>query len=141
VQVLKGFVKPAYIFSVIILFEMYCIINSVFIQSLLEYPSIEVAIGAMIIFLFSVAWFTKIMFEAKIVKLATEPLVWINSAILIYYTGSFFYHSLYNLILKASMDVAMLSAKLFAGLNLFFYLIIAIGFLKVKRTKREKLSL
>lgn len=138
IQVLKGFVKPVYLYITIILFETYCVINSLFIQSLFEYPSIEAAIGATIIFLFSITWFTKIMIEARIEKLADEPLVWINSAILIYYTGNFFYFSLYNLIVNASLDVAILVAKLFTVLNLFFYLIIAIGFLKVKGAKSAK---
>lgn len=137
-QVLKGFVKPVYLYVIIIIYESYCLINSLFIQSLFEYPSIEAAIGATIIFLFSIAWFTKIMIEAKIEKLAEEPLVWINSAILIYYTGNFFYFSLYNLIVNASLDVAMLVTKLFVVLNLFFYLIIAIGFLKAKRANTTK---
>lgn len=141
VQVLKDFIKPVYLYTIIIVFETYCLINSLFIQSLFEYASIEGAVGAMIIFIFSIAWFTKIMIEAKIEKLAVEPLVWINSAILIYYTGSFFYQSLYNLIVNASIDVAILVAKMFSVLNLFFYLIIAIGFLKVKKNTTAKAGL
>lgn len=141
VQVLKDFIKPVYLYIIIITYETYCLINSLFIQSLFEYASIEGAVGAIIIFLFSIAWFTKIMIEAKIDKLSNEPLVWINSAILIYYTGSFFYQSLYNLIVNASLDVAILVAKMFVVLNLFFYFIIAIGFLKVKRTKPTQAKL
>lgn len=133
VHILKDFIKQVYLYTLIILVETYCLINSLFIQSFFEYASIEGAIVAMIIFLFSVAWFTKIMAEGKIVKLSNDPIVWINSAILIYYTGSFFYHSFYNLIVKASLDVAILVTKMFIVLNLFFYLIIAIGFLKVKK--------
>jgi len=134
-QILKDLVKPIYLISIIILYEAYCIINTVFIQSFFEYPSVVGSVGAMIIFLFSVAYFTKIMIEAKIVKLSEEPLIWINSAILIYYTGNFFYHALYNLRIITSLDIAVLALKMFSVLNLVFYLIITIGFLKVKRIK------
>ena len=140
-QVLKDFIKLVYLYTIIILYETYCLINSLFIQSIFEYASIEAAIGAMIVFLFSITWFTKIMIEAKIEKLAFEPLVWINSAILIYYSGNFFYYSFYNLIVNASLDVAILVAKMFSVLNLFFYLIIAIGFLIVKGSKPTKVRL
>jgi hypothetical protein len=92
----------------------------------------------MILFLFSVAFFTKVMVDGKITKLSGEPLIWINTAILIYYTGNFFHHSLYNLRLRASIDIAILSQKLFSVLNILFYLIIAIGFLKAK-TKPVKI--
>jgi hypothetical protein len=131
-KVLKNFVQPKYILILIVTFEIYCLINSVFIQSLFDYPSLVGSIGAMLLFLFSVAFFTKIMVEAKIKNLSKEPLIWINTAILIYYTGNFFYYSLYNLRITASMEVFLFAAKFFSGLNILFYLIIAIGFLKVK---------
>jgi hypothetical protein len=137
-QVLKDFIKPKYILIPIILFETYCLINTLFIQSLFEYASLEASIGAMILFLFSVAFFTKVMVEAKILKLSEEPLIWINTAVLIYYAANFFYHSLFNVRLNASLEIALLSVKIFAGLNILFYLIIIIGFLKAKKLKLAK---
>jgi hypothetical protein len=137
-QVLKNFIKPFYLLALIISFETYCIINTLFIQSLHDFASLVGSIGAMILFLFSVAFFTRVMVEAKITKLAQEPLIWINTAILIYYTANFFYYSLYNLRLKASIDIAILAAKLFVVFNILFYLIIAIGFLKTKKIKPVK---
>jgi hypothetical protein len=118
----------------------YSIINTLFIQSLYEYANIVGSLGALIIFLFSVVYFTKVMVEAKITKLSQEPLIWINTAILIYYTGNFFFHSLYNFRLNASLDIAILAAKLFSVFNILFYLIIGIGFFKVTKTKPVKIS-
>ncbi|HSM49718.1 MAG TPA: hypothetical protein VK872_17995 [Draconibacterium sp.] len=135
---MKDFIKPKYILIPIILFETYCLINTLFIQSLFEYASLEASIGAMILFLFSVAFFTKVMVEAKILKLSEEPLIWINTAVLIYYAANFFYHSLFNVRLNASLEIALLSVKIFAGLNILFYLIIIIGFLKAKKLKLAK---
>ena len=132
-EVLKRFIQAKHIVLIILAFETYCLINTLFIQSLFDYASLVGSIGAMILFLFSIALFTKVMVEAKITKLTAEPIIWINTAILVYYTGNFFYHSLYNLRLSASMEISILAIKLFSGLNILFYLIIAIGFLKVKR--------
>ncbi|KAF0237015.1 MAG: hypothetical protein FD181_2216 [Prolixibacteraceae bacterium] len=137
-QVLKDFIKPKYILTPIILFVTYCLINTLFIQSLFEYASLVGSIGAMILFLFSVAFFTKVMVEAKILKLSEEPLIWINTAVLIYYAANFFYHSLFNVRLNASLEIALLSVKIFAALNILFYLIIIIGFLKTKKVKQAK---
>lgn len=137
-QVLKNFVKSSYILLITIAFVTYSIINTLFIQSLYEYANIVGSVGALIIFLFSVAYFTKVMVEAKITKLSHEPLIWINTAILIYYTGNFFYHSLYNLRLNASLDMVILAAKLFSVFNILFYLIIGIGFLIAIKTKPQK---
>jgi hypothetical protein len=137
-QVLKDFIKPKFILIPIILFLTYCLINTLFIQSLFEYASLEGSIGAMILFLFSVTFFTKVMVEAKIMKLSEEPLIWINTAVLIYYAANFFYHSLYNVRLNASLEIAVLSVIIFSGLNILFYLIIIIGFLKAKKAKLAK---
>jgi hypothetical protein len=138
-QVLRNFIRPVYILTIIIAFLAYSIINTIFIQGLFEYASLVAAIGGLIVFLFSVAFFTKIMIEAKIAKLSTEPLIWINSGLLFYYAGNFFYHMLFNLRLLASMEVTMISIELFVVLNLMFYLIITIGFLMVnKKTVKQK---
>lgn len=128
-QVLRNFIKPIYILTIIIAYVAYSIFNTLFIQGLFEYASLVASIGALIIFLFSVIYFTKIMVEAKITKLSSEPLVWVNSALLFYYAGNFFYHMLFNLRLLASREIAVLAIKFFVVLNLLLYMIIAISFL------------
>jgi hypothetical protein len=128
-QILTGFIKPVWIIAIVVLYEIYCIINPIFVQGLFQYPSITGSIGSLIVFLLSVAYFVKVMVEAKIKKLSVEPVIWINSAFLIYYTVGFFYHSLYNLRTTASMEVALFAIKFFSSLNLLFYLIISIAFI------------
>lgn len=132
---LKDFIKPVYILSLIILFEVFSLINVLFIQDLFKFPSLTGSIGAMILFLLSVAFFTKVMTEAKILKLSEEPLIWINSAVLIYYTGNFIFYALLNYADNYSREFALLTAKFFSYVNLLFYLLITIGFLKVKKNK------
>lgn len=134
---LKDFIKPAYILSLIISFEIFSLINVLFIQDLFEFPSLTGSIGAMILFLFSVAFFTKVMTEAKILNLAQEPLIWINSAVLIYYTANFIFYALLNYANSYSREFALLTVKFFSYVNLLFYLLIAIGFWKVKKVKSK----
>jgi hypothetical protein len=135
-QILNDFIKPKYIVGVIILYEIYCIINPIFVQGLFEYASLTGSIGALIIFLFSVVFFVKVMVDANIMKLSAEPLIWINTAFLIYYTVGFFYHSLYNLRTTASMEVALFAIKIFALLNLLFYVIISVAFVLSVKLKK-----
>ncbi len=132
---LKDFIKPVYILIPIILFEVFSLINVLFIQDLFEFPSVTGSIGAMILFLFSVTFFIKVMAEAKILKLSREPLIWINSAILIYYTGNFIFYGLLNYANNHSREFAVLTVIFFSYVNILFYLLIAIGFYKVKLNK------
>lgn len=133
-QLLNKFIKPIYFFIVIGVYEVYCIINPVFIQGLLEYPSLTGAIGTLIVFVFSVAFFIKVMVEAKIQKLSREPLIWINTAVLVYYSFNFFFFSLYNLRAIASIELAKLAGGFFAVFNFLFYSIITVGFLISRKT-------
>jgi hypothetical protein len=135
--ILKDFIKPAYILGLIISFEVLSLINVLFIQSLLEFPSLIGSIGAMILFLFSVAFFTKVMTEAKILKLAQDPLIWINSGVLIYYTANFIFYALLNYANSYSREFAVLMVIFFSYVNLLFYLLLAIGFWKVKKVNSK----
>ncbi len=128
-QILNGFIQSKWVITVIALYEIYCIINPVFVQGLFQYPSITGSLGALIIFSLAVVYFIKVMVEAKIEKLSKEPLIWINSAFLVYYTVGFFYHSLYNLRTTASMEVAFFAISMFSILNLLFYLVLSVGFI------------
>jgi len=132
-QVLRNFLKPVYILIILVAFIAYSIINSIFIQGLFEYASLVASVSALIVFVFSVTLFAKIMVDAKITKLSAEPLVWINSVLLIYYAGNFFYYTLFNLRILASMEIALLAVKFFGVLNLILYLVIIISFLMTNK--------
>ena len=137
IQVLKGYIKPIWIITILSVYIIYCITNVIFIQGLFQYPSITGSLGALILFLFSVVFFTKVMAEAKIDKLSSNPYIWINSGILFYYSIGFFNHSLFNLRFKASIDLVYFAANTYSLVNQFFYIIIIIGFILAAREKRD----
>ena len=137
-QILKGFIKPVYVLSLVILFEIYTIVNTVFIQSIFEYPSLVGSIGSLLIFMMAVIYFIKVMVEAKITNLIKEPLIWINTGFLIYYTGNFFYHILYNIGIMTSREVALIAGKFFSINNLLFYFLISIAFLMFHNQLKKK---
>lgn len=137
IQILKDFIKPKWIIAIIISFVLYSIFNTVFIQGLFQYASVTASVGSLILFLFSVIYFIKVMIDAKIEQLSINPYIWINTGFLIYYTVGFFYHSLYNLRYKASIEVIQFAANIFSLLNLIFYLIISIGFILAVKYKHR----
>ncbi|MEN8116326.1 MAG: hypothetical protein ABFS16_05075 [Bacteroidota bacterium] len=136
---LGGFINRKIIIGFIVLFEVFCIINSVFIQSLLQFPNIAGSTGAIILLVFSIVLFNKIMVEAKIKKLFAEPLVWINTGVLLYYSANLFFYALFNYSVVRNLEFAKFTVNLFSVFNLLFYLLIAIGFWKAgKQVKRVK---
>lgn len=133
IQLLKGFLKTSIIVVFMVLFPVFSILNLAFFQGFYEYPNILSAVDAIVLILFSVAYFGRVMLEAKIEKLFQEPLIWINLAILIYFSGNFVFHALFNYSLSVSFDFAMLTVTFLSVMNLLFYGLITVGFLKIKK--------
>lgn len=134
---LKGFVKEKFIAAVIIVFILFSVINSSLIQSIYSFPNYSGAFGAIILVGFSILLFAKIMAEGKIKRLTSEPMVWINSGFLIYYTANFFFYILYNILLENSIEFLKQTIFVFNIFNLIFYILIAIGFLNAKKSNKN----
>ena len=129
---LRGFISEKIVAAIIILFIIFSIINSLLIQNIYSFANYSGAIGALILIGFSVLLFAKIMVEGKIKKLIDEPIVWINSSILVYYTANFFFYILYNILLENSIEFLKQTIFVFNIFNVIFYILISIGFWKTK---------
>lgn len=130
---LDGFINKKLIAGTIFLFLLFGVINAVFIQGIYSFPSNSGAIGALILIFFSVLLFAKIMSEANIKRLYDSPVIWFNSAILIYYTANFFFYILFNIILNNSVEFVKQTILIFKIFNTVFYVLIAIGFWKATK--------
>lgn len=130
---LIGLVNKKVIIAIIILFELFALINALVLQGIYSFASYSGAIGALILIFFSILLYAKIMAEAKIKRLHDSPVIWLNSAILIYYTANFFFYILFNIILNNSVEFVKQTILIFKIFNTIFYLLIAIGFLKVRK--------
>lgn len=135
---LEGFVKKKVIIGIIVLFEIFAILNALIIQGIYSFASLSGALSALILIGFSVLLFAKIMTEAKIKRLIDAPDIWLNSAVLIYYTSNFFFYILYNILLDRSVDFLIQTITIFKFFMVIFYILIAIGFWKAKSGERNR---
>ncbi|MCY1719737.1 hypothetical protein OU798_05250 [Prolixibacteraceae bacterium Z1-6] len=119
-----------------VLFELYCIINLLFIQGFYEYSNTR-AISSLILVLFSILYFNKVMIETNISKLSAEPMVWINTAVLLYFSANLFYNILFMMILDYSREFSKLVNIYFTVFNVGFYILIAIGFWKTGKQHKH----
>ncbi len=132
-QLLKFYVNPKLIIGILILYVLFAAVNVAFIQSLFEFPNIVGVIGATIMIIFSIVFFSKIMAEAKIRKLSDEPIIWINTAVLLFYAANFFWYILYNYNLRVSKEFAVSAVKFYWVMGILFYILLTIGFWKTKK--------
>ena len=135
---LKGFIHKKYIIIVTILFEVYCIINFLFIQDLKSYPHTR-SIEDLLVIFFAVLLYTKIMTEAKIGNLVHSPLIWINTAALLYFAGNFFYNIVFVYLLVVDQIFLKTTTLYIFGLfNFLYYCGIAAGFLLHRKSISSK---
>ncbi len=134
---MKSYIKKKLFWTVALLFEFYCILNTIFIQNLNEYP-ITRAVESIFIVILSIITFHRIMIEGKIEKLTTEPVVWINTAVLLYFSSSVFFHLLFNLSLNINIEFLKLSGYFFIAANTLLYLLFSVSFYlqKLKSVKK-----
>jgi hypothetical protein len=102
----------------------------------LAFPSLPGAISSLLLVAFSVLLFAYIMREGEIQVLTDSSLIWINSAVLLYFAGNFFYYSLFNLMLNYSHEFLIRTFIFFSILNSIFYILIAIGLWKAAQRKQ-----
>lgn len=133
---LKSFIDKKIIVAAIIIYELFCLHNVIFFQSHLAFPSIPGAISSLLLITFAIFLFANIMREGKIQVLTDSSLIWINSAVILYYSGNFFYYTLFNLILNYSREFLDRTFIFFAILNSIFYIFIAIGLWKAGQQKQ-----
>lgn len=131
---LKSHVNKAFLLILVIVFELFCVVNPIFMQELHEYSSAR-AISSVLLILFSILYYHKVMVESKVRALSTEPMIWINTAVLVYFAGNLFFNLLFSLILEYSREFSKLTTYYFVILVALFYLLIAIGFWKAGRQK------
>ena len=137
-ECLKGFVHQRYIWAGLVLFELYCIVNFVFIQDLKSYPYTR-TVEDLLLILLAVLLFLKIMVEAKIENLTQSPIIWINTAVLFYFAGNFFYNIVFVHMLV--IDRAFLRSTavyIFGFFNFLYYAGIAAGFLLQRVSERGR---
>jgi len=134
---LKPLLKRSLYLAILVLFEIYCIVNLIFIQNLYEY-SVTRAVEGIILLLFSIVYFYKVMIDSELEKPLKEPSIWINSAVLFYFGGSVFHYLLFNVLLQIDATLlSKLNTYFFISLNLLFYLSLSLSFY-LQKLKAEK---
>ena len=126
---MKGFIKRNYLWYLILVFELLCVLNFIFIQDLTVYPYTR-AFEGLILSLFSIMVFYRILNEERFENLLYSPVVWINTVVLIYFSGNLFFHLVFNLMLiNNTEDLKFITKYIFISLNAIFYIGITVGFL------------
>ncbi len=79
------------ILLLILLFTIFCVLNALFFENIhTDYNSNTRAVGSLILLVYSVSYFYRMLKELSIETVEQEDMFWFNTAILIYFSGTFF---------------------------------------------------
>lgn len=124
---LKGFVPTKWMNWIIIIFISYSVVNSLFIRSIYEYNNLARGVESLVIIIFSVLYFMKVFNNLDISNLRREPMIWLNTALLFYFSSSLFLFIFSNITLKVSNELSMSVWTFHAVFTWLMYILIARG--------------
>jgi hypothetical protein len=125
-------------FALIILvaFLVYGVINFVFIQGKSRFNNHTLITGALIIVLLSCYYCFELLKYGTESKILNNPMFWISSGTLFYFTGTFFYFALYDYLRKYKLEnKSEIFDLIILNLVIVLYSFISIGFLCTKLKK------
>lgn len=92
---------PKYLIPVIIVvFTFLSILNSIFVQKIQTFNTYARALENLLLIVFALSFFYKLLKELKVKYLEKKPIFWINTGILIYFSGSLFIFIFSNFLVK-----------------------------------------
>lgn len=124
----------AYFFYLIMIgFAIIALIDAFLINSIYKSDTIAFAVEAITMLIFSVLSFYVIMKNMLYEKITDEPFFWINSAYLIYFSGTLFLFIFLNYILKNKPEYFIQLYFINSLLNLLSYSLISVGLWKTRK--------
>ena len=133
----RKFVKKV-IVSLLILFVLFAVTNTLYWQSLQVYNSYSRSVEGAFLLCFAIAWFYKVFVNGKIIKLETHPVFWINAGVLVYFSGSLLLFVTNNFLVKISRQHFFEAWALHGLFLIIHYLLIAIGIWLIKYKKQDR---
>jgi len=104
---------------ILILFLIFCVINSFFIQSITVFNSNAISLSWVVYIIFSVLFFYQLLKSPASEGLERNPMFWLNTGVLIYYSSTLILFLLVNFLIPE--DPKLYASLL--GLNILFNII------------------
>lgn len=113
--------------SLMVFFTGFAVLNSLFIQKITEFNTYSRGLEALLVIIFSLLCFYKLLIELSSKNPTQQPIFWINTGFLLYFAGNLVLFILSNVILKENKAFNYMSWGLHSCLIALLYILIGIG--------------
>lgn len=112
-------------------FLVICVVDALYFQNIHTYNTYTKSIEALIILILAITYFVKVLDKIEIEEKNVNVITYINSGLLIYFSGSFIWFVIFNLTI-GNVGLGVIMWSIHATLLLILYILIAIALWKHK---------
>jgi hypothetical protein len=129
---LRGFVLQRNIWGMIIGFGVLSVLNSIFLQDITTFNTYARSLQGILVIILSLMWCYRALSEMTISRLEDEPVFWVNTGFLLYFSGGVLLFAFSNYILQINRSLNMYIWGFHALFSVLLYIFISIGLWKVR---------
>lgn len=131
--ILEGFIQPKLILIVGIGFGIASMLNSIYLQPLNEFNTYARSLEGVLVILMALAWYFRTLSEMKVKRLQDEPLFWVNTALLLYFSGSVLLFAFSNFLLSLNRSLNLYIWAFHGIFSALLYSFVSIGVWKLPK--------
>jgi hypothetical protein len=121
-ELLKRFIKIS-----IHVFIAFTFLFSTFVKGWYEFSDVPRAIESLILVIFSLMYFRKLLTDLNVFYIEREPAFWVSTAVLFYFSGTLFMYIFSSYLALQHTDVMKQVWHIQSMLNIIFNLLLAVG--------------
>lgn len=130
--VLKGFFPKKVFLWLAIGFTLLSCLNSAFLQDTKTFNTYARSLEGLLVITMCLFWCYKTLLEMKIQRLEEDPVFWVNTGFLLYFSGNVLLFAFSNYILNINSDLNLYIWAFHALFSILLYFLITIGLWKAK---------
>jgi len=115
---LSGIFSRLFFLIISVVFTVFAVVNTIFFQDLYTFNSNVTSVLGVLVIFFAMSYFYALLKEMKYRALETNPMFWINSGFLIYFSSNLILFYINNSLFKESTEASYLVWGLHAIINI-----------------------
>ncbi len=131
-KVLQGFVKKGLFIAAGLGFTVLSVLNSTFLQDTETFNTYARSLEGILVILFCLSWCYRTLDEMKIQRLEQNPVFWVNTGFLLYFSGTVLLFAFSNYIMDFNRALNLYIWAFHALFSLLLYIFITVGLWKAQ---------
>jgi hypothetical protein len=135
---LNGLIRPKHMNAVMIAFVSFATLNTLFFQSLKQFNSNVTLVESLLLIIFAVLYFYKMLNDLQYKTLERNPMFWINISVITYFSGALVLFHVANDLIPESLKVRGVIWGVHSLFNIVHYALYALAIWVVPEDEFKK---